>query len=65
MTQAGAAVMRGFVKLTPAEQREVQKEINDYFNSTMTKQLQLEEGMTKRAIDLGPMGSGKCPCCGK
>lgn len=66
MSKASDRVVSGFIQLTPQDRQDAITEINRYINAQERDKQQLEESLAKRAgIDLGPMDSGKCPCCGK
>lgn len=65
MSKQSKFVTAAFLKLNAEEQAEVQKQIKEVADAPGWKKPQLSEGMIKEGMDLGPVGSGKCPYCGK
>lgn len=58
--------MAGFTKLGSADQQAVAAEILSYLKAKPSEQHQMDESISKQAgVELGPLGSGKCPCCGQ
>ena len=57
-------VFKGFLGLTPTQRRDLIEAINSYNKETVTIQKQLEERYIKR-VDLGPLSSNVCKCCGR
>lgn len=58
--------MAGFTKLSSADQQAVAAEIARYLKAKPSEQQDLDESFAKQAgVELGPLGSGKCPCCGQ
>ena len=58
-------VKAAFLKLSAAEQADVLKTINEVAAAPSWRKQELSEGIIKEGLDLGPVGSGKCPYCGK
>ena len=58
-------VTAAFLKLDAAEQAEVLQKIKEVNDAPSWNKKNLSEGMIKEGMDLGPVGSGKCPYCGK
>ncbi|MFK5922526.1 MAG: hypothetical protein QM496_10135 [Verrucomicrobiota bacterium] len=66
MNEKQAKVYVGFTNLSIVEQVQALKEMQAYYDANLSDQKVLEESFAKRAgVDLGPMNSGGCPCCGR
>jgi hypothetical protein len=68
MDREVALVIRGYINLTSAHRSEFVDYINQYNKGTQTdKDSITRESVYKGAqrMDVGPVGSGICPCCGK
>ncbi len=60
-------VLRGFANLDFEERKEVFRAIQEYQENTdhEKRKILLEAFAEKAGVDLGPIGGGGCPCCGK
>jgi hypothetical protein len=66
MVKNSDRVIVGFMRLTSSEQKEAIDAISEYVKGEIEKKKQLKIQVEKRAgLDLGPLGGGGCPCCGK
>jgi len=66
MTKRAERVVAGFASLNASERQDVINDINRLIRATPREEEELLENFSKRAgIDLGPVGQGGCPCCGK
>lgn len=66
MTKNAERVVAGFARLTNPERADVVKDLNRIIEAGEDTKRELCENFSKRAgVDIGPLGSGGCPCCGK
>lgn len=57
-------VFRGFLNLSPDEQNDLIDAINDHNKQGYIKQKEIKERFNER-VDLGPISSARCACCGR
>jgi len=65
-----ATVMRGFLTLTPAQQREYIAALNEYLQGGTFTQDRIRRESTRNwgpitKVDLGPTTANTCSCCGR
>ena len=66
MSVASNKVVVGFTKLSSTDQQAVAAEISRYLKAKPSEQQEIQENFSKQAgVELGPLNSGKCPCCNK
>ncbi len=66
MTNQGRKVVAGFYRLSISDREEVLTAIHRYWRANIDEKRQLRHRMEEvLAIDLGPLDSDRCPCCGK
>lgn len=60
-------VMHGFVHLSQADRQAVVTRLNEYLNASAPRERVLRESIDLAVgrINVGPLGSGNCPCCGR
>ena len=59
-------VANGFLRLSEPEQNVVLEYIETYRRTQAYERGEMRKALTRRAsIDLGPLSSGACPCCGR
>jgi hypothetical protein len=59
-------VVYGFMHLTEAERNEAVTKLNEYLNASGSEKSVLRENLQRIVkVDLGPIGQGNCPCCGR
>jgi hypothetical protein len=60
------SVFIGWINLTESERREVNKEIQKYFDMPEFERIALRQRiMEQKGVILGPTSTNVCPCCGK
>ena len=66
MDKSVALVVHGFINLSPSDQRECYRYINEYYGGTHQTKISLSRRASNDAmqVDMGPL-TGGCPCCGK
>ncbi len=66
MSKQSDQVLAGFIQLSQSDRRAVIDDINRLEQAAERDRKKLEESIANRAgIDLGPIDSGKCVCCGR
>ena len=65
MNKKTEAVFRGFLDLSLSEQSDLIKAMNIYFEKGDSEKIELERAYKSKRIDVGPLSSDRCPCCGK
>ena len=65
MSRQTKFIAAAFAKLSADEQAEALKKINELNTAPSWRKQELSAGIIKEALDLGPVGSGQCPYCGK
>jgi hypothetical protein len=66
LSNASDKVICGFMNLSPDEQDEALNVIITFYEEINQREKNRLKGkLEKRAIDLGPTGGRRCPCCGK
>lgn len=65
MNEKTSRVFAGWLVLTSDEQKELQKAVQQYYDSSDFRKKEIRESMRDRAtkMETGPLGKG-CPCCG-
>ncbi|MEI2610111.1 MAG: hypothetical protein V9G20_15925 [Candidatus Promineifilaceae bacterium] len=65
MNRNAEQVFKGFLNLTDEEKSLLVDLINNYYREeTFIKRKQMQESYNKR-VDLGPISSNHCACCGR
>ena len=65
MSKQSDQVIAGYIQLSPTDRTAVVEAINKYNRGVERERKELEESIAKRGVDLGPIDSGKCVCCGR
>jgi hypothetical protein len=58
-------VLNGYKNLTATEKTQFTEEINKYIKAEQRDKLIMEANFSKAASSTGPVGHGKCSCCGR
>ena len=64
-TEKVLLVLNGYKNLTIAERNQFVEEINKYMKAQGNEKLLMEANFSKAASSTGPVGQGKCSCCGR
>lgn len=63
MNERTEKVFRGYVNLTPTEQAELVRKMNEYIKGSIIVRESIERGYKR--VALGPEVPTTCPCCGR
>jgi hypothetical protein len=67
MTKRVAHVLAGYLDLSESERSEFDQALKEYKEAGYYEKERLKKSIQERraSIDLGPVSSGRCPCCGR
>ena len=65
MSKQTKLIAAAFAKLSAEDQAEAFKKIKEITDAPSWRKQEASAGIIKEALDLGPIGSGACPYCGK
>lgn len=63
MTDRSKLLVKGFIALTESEQAEILKTLREYSTGSTIQKNTIQESVA--SVTTGPLGSGRCPLCGK